>query len=95
MPKKKTEKEILETLLFTENFQDNLEVSNDYMIPEELGDSLLTMYLDGEKVKRNKGVRGGIHFFFDKKGRVSKVEIVTREVGSRKWQVATSKLCDF
>jgi hypothetical protein len=90
-----THKELFETIIYDENIQDNMHVSNDYSL-DKYGNSLITMGFQGVGIGKKKGTHAMIIFSFNTRGRMVNMEIATREVGQRKWQVASSeKFVDF
>jgi len=91
-----THLDLLELLIYDENIQDNLSVSNDYE-PDQYGNSMITIGFEGVPNNRKKTQTNAmILLTFNKEGRMVSVEVATRERGSRKWQVATSeKLLDM
>jgi hypothetical protein len=90
-PEDLTHKELLENLIYDENIQDNMHVSNDYA-DDEYGNSLITMGFEGKKSAKTKGTHAMILFTFNREGRMVNMEIATREIGQRKWQVASSEV---
>ena len=91
-----THLDLLELLIYDENIQDNLNVSNDYE-HDQYGNSMITIGFEGVPNSRKKTQTNAmILLTFNKEGRMVSMEIATREKGSRKWQVATSeKLIDM
>jgi hypothetical protein len=91
-----THLDLVEALIYCENIQDNLSVSNDY--PEDqYGNSMITMGFEGvPNNRRRTATHAMILFTFNRQGRLVSLEVATREKGNRKWQVATSeKLIDM
>ena len=87
--------DLIEALIYDENIQDNLNVSNDYE-PDEHDNSIVTIAFEGPTVKRKKGTACLIIFTFNRRGRMVGVEVATRKKGDRHWQVASSeKMVDF
>lgn len=85
-----THLELFEALIYDENVQDNLSVSNDYE-PDKYGNNIITMGFEGtaNNSKRTQ-TNAMILFTFNKEGRMISMEIAVRERGQRKWQIATS-----
>lgn len=89
-----THQDLIEALIFDENIQDNLYVSNDYS-PDKHGNNLITIGFEQEGVKRKKGLAGFILFTFNAKGRLVNMEVAVRKKG-KDWEIASSeKLVDF
>lgn len=89
--KKPTHQQLFEELIYDENIQDNITVSNNYE-EDELGNSIITMGFVGVGTKRKKGSQGFVVFTFNKKGRMVNMEIATKEASARKWQIAISEV---
>lgn len=90
-----THQDLIEGLIYDENIQDNINVSNDYA-EDQYGNNLVTMYFEGKGTKRKKGNVCLILFTFNRKGRLIGIETAMRAKGERNWQVATSQeFADF
>lgn len=90
-----THQDLIEALIFDENIQDNLYVSNDYA-PDEYGNNIISMGFEEQGKRRKKGLAGFILFAFNPKGRLVSIEVAIRKRGNKEWQLASSeKLIDF
>lgn len=74
-----------------ENVYENIDVCDDYE-PDEFGNTVITFGFEGikPKTKRQKQVKAFVVLVFNKKGRIINMEVATRKVGDRDWQIATS-----
>ena len=91
-----THLDLTELLIYDENIQDNLNVSNDYDL-DQYGNSMVTIGFEGvPNNKKKTQTKAMVLLTFNKEGRMVSMEVATREKGSRKWQIATSeKLIDM
>jgi hypothetical protein len=88
-----THLELFEQLIYDENIQDNLTVSNNYA-EDEHGNSIITMGFEGLESKE-KGVlktNAVLLFNFNQKGRLVGVEVATKEHKYGDWHVAVSEI---
>lgn len=93
--KQVTHKQLFEHLISDENIQDNMDVSDDYE-PTKNGNSIMTLSFAGVGTARKKGTNCIILMEFNPEGRMVCMEVATRKVGERSWQVASSeKFVDF
>lgn len=89
-----THQDLIEALIFDENIQDNLYVSNDYA-PDKHGNSLITLGFEEGGTRKKKALAGFILLTFNPKGRMIGMEIAIRKKG-KDWEIASSeKLVDF
>ena len=92
MKKKKSEithQEIIEELIFDENIQDNMHVSNDYA-PDDYGNQTITMGFTSMPNGRKKSTSALIVFSFNEKGRLVGMQVATKKKGERNWHMAIS-----
>lgn len=90
-----THQDLIEALIYDENIEDNLNVSNDYA-PDGHGNNMVTIGFDGPPSKKKRGTSCVILFVFNKKGRLVSLEVANKIKGDRSWQVAASEpLVDF
>ena len=88
-----THQDLIEALIYDENIQDNLYVSDDYA-PDKHGNNLITIGFE-ETGKKKRGPAGFILLTFNSKGRMVSMEVAIRKNG-REWIIASSeKLVDF
>lgn len=90
-----THKKLFEHFIQDENIQDNMNVSDDYG-PAENGNTIITMGYEGVGTSRKKGTNCVIVLEFNKEERLVGMEVATRKIGERNWQIAVSdKFVDF
>lgn len=89
-----THQDIVEALVFDENIQDNLYVSNEYA-PDKYGNHLVTIgFEESTTSKKKRRPAGFVLFTFNAKGRMVNMEVAIRKSG--KWIMASSeKMIDF
>lgn len=85
-----THQDLFEALIYDENIQDNMHVSNDYEL-DEYGNNLITIGFEGVDRPKQKGTNAMVLLTFNKKGRLVTIEVATMIRGQHKWQVAVSE----
>lgn len=81
--------DLVEALIYDENIQDNLNVSNDYE-EDEYGNTRVSISFEKMPIKRKRGDACIMLFVFNKGGRLVGIEAATRLKGDRAWQVVIS-----
>lgn len=84
-----THRALFDKFFADENVYENIDVCDDYA-PDDQGNTVITFGFDGQGTKRKKSVKAFVVMVFNKKGRMINMEVATRKVGQRDWQIATS-----
>lgn len=85
-----THQDLVEALIYDENIQDNMHVSNDYAT-DEYGNSMITIGFEGVEKNKHKGTNAMILLTFNKSGRLITMEVATAPRNQHRWQVAISE----
>ena len=85
-----THKDLFEGLIYDENIQDNMHVSNDYA-EDKYGNTVITMGFEGTGGRKNFPANAIMLFSFNKRGRLVSVEVAMRKKGDQFWYIASSE----
>jgi hypothetical protein len=85
-----THLDIFNLLIYDENIQDNLSVSNDYD-EDEHGNNVITIGFEGVPDENKISTNGMVLLMFNREGRLINMEMATKEKKAKKWQVAVSE----
>lgn len=82
--------DLFEALIFDENIQDNLFVTNAFE-PDEHGNNMIAMSFEGVNSTKTDGNKAMMLFTFNKSGRLVGMEVATLDKSKKKWYITKSE----
>lgn len=82
--------DLFEALIYDENIQDNLFVTNDFE-PDKHGNNMIAMSFEGVEESKSNGNKAVMLFTFNRSGRLMSMEVATLDRRKRKWNTVKSE----